>query len=227
MATEKEIIGYFHEELGEDVIESANPRERRLFIKIKPSALRKAVETLQRGYETRFMTLSAVDHGLDIEFLYHFHVDGNVVTLRTTKSKEENAIDTIADLVPAANFIEREVSDLFGIKFHNHPQPQHLILTKDWPEDARPLRKPIESDLPPQASSISEMLISTCCAVPISSYIEKKREQAGLPRSPPLAYTRERSLQEFQEIMKRTEFDKKAGYDWKTKKLRYNRKEKT
>jgi len=221
MVTENEIIEYLQSELGEDLIEAVSPRERRVFARIKKAALRKAVKSLHKKYVLRFMTLSAVDHGLDMEFLHHFHIEGHVVTFRTTTPKEDNTIETIADLVPAANFIEREISDLFGVKFLNHPQPQHLILTKDWPDKERPLRKPLEGILPPQARATSEMLISTSCAIPVSSFIRKKREQAGLPTSPPIAFTDEKTLSEFQQVVKQTGFDKKAGYDWKTKKLRY------
>jgi Ni,Fe-hydrogenase III component G len=222
MVSENEIISYLKQELGEDLVEASKPRERRVFVRIKPTALRKAVSALKRQYQTlRFMTLSTVDHGLDFEFLYHFHVDGAVVTLRSVKRKEDNTLESIVDLIPAANFIEREVADFFGVKLVNHPQPQHLILTKDWSDDKRPLRRPFEGELPPQARSVTEALISTSCVAPISAFVQKKREEAGLPRAPPFAFTDEKAMQEFQGIIKDTSLSKKTGYDWKKKRLRY------
>jgi Ni,Fe-hydrogenase III component G len=222
MVSENEIIAYLKRELGEDLVEASKPSERRVFVRIKPAALRKAVNNLKRQYQTlRFMTLSTVDHGLDFEFLHHFHVDGAVVTLRSVKRKEDNTLESIVDLIPAASFIEREVADLFGVKLVNHPQPQHLILTKDWPDDKRPLRRPMEGELPPQARSVTEALISTSCVAPISGFVQKKREEAGLPRTPPFAFTDEKAMQEFQGIIKDTSLSKKTGYDWKKKRLRY------
>lgn len=222
MVSENEITTYLKQELGEDLIKASKTRERRVSVRIKPTALRKAVNALKKQYPTlRFMTLSTVDHGLDFEFLHHFHVNGAVVTLRSVKPKEDNTLESIVDLIPAANFIEREVADLFGVKLVNHPQPQHLILTKDWPDDKRPLRRPLEGELPPQARPVAEALISTSCVAPISAFMQKKREEAGLPRTPPFAFTDEKTMEEFHGIMKDTNLAKKAGFDWKKKRLRY------
>jgi len=222
MTTENEIMEYMQQELGADLIEAAMPRERRVSVKIKPVALRKAVNALKKEYSMlRFITISAIDQGLDFEFLHHFHVDETVLTLRSLKPKEDNTLESIVDLIPAANFIEREIADLFGVKLLGHPQPQYLILTKDWPEKNRPLRGPLEGKLPPQARPVAEALMSTSCVAPVSTLMQKRREEAGLPRTPPFAFTDEKAMQEFQGLIKGTGLDEKAGFDWEKKRLRY------
>ncbi|MEM1582542.1 MAG: NADH-quinone oxidoreductase subunit C [Candidatus Bathyarchaeia archaeon] len=220
---ENDLINYLRAELGEDLIEVYRQRDRRIFVKVKPAAIKRAAQALKNRYQTlRFMTLSAVDCGLDMEYLYHFHIDGVVLTLRNLKPKEDNTLESIADVIPAANFIEREISDLFGITLINHPQPEHgLILTKDWPDDKRPLRKPLEGALPPKARPIAEALISSSCVAPISAFIQRKREEAGLPKSAAFAFTDERSMSEFQGIIRDVNLSEKVGFDWEKKRLRY------
>ncbi|MCD6264089.1 hypothetical protein CW700_04700 [Candidatus Bathyarchaeota archaeon] len=218
----KKIIEYMRQELGPDVLVVSAPRDRRVFINIRAEALRKAVEALKRKYPAlRFMTISTVDCGLHFEFLHHFHVDGVVITLRSVKPKEENLLESIADIVPAANFIEREIAELFGIKVMNHPKMRSLILTEDWAEDKRPLRKPLRGILPPQARRVAESLISMGCVAPISRFIERRREAAGLPKTPPFAFTDEENMKELHGIIKEVSLSEKVGFDWEKKRLRY------
>ena len=220
--SEEEIIGFLKHELGEALIDTLKERERRVFAKIKSTAVRRAIKALKDKYSSlRLMTISAIDHGLDFEFLYHIHIDGNVLTLRIVRPKEDNTLESIADIIPAANFIEREISDLFGIKIVNHPQPQPLILPENWPNDKRPLRKPLQGELPPQARPVTEALISMGCVAPVSAFIQKKREEAGLPRNPPITFTDEKAMKEFHEIVKASNLAEKAGFDWEKKRLRY------
>lgn len=219
--TEIEIAKYLQKKLKEDLINYSAPRERREYIRIMPAALTKAIKAFSENFHPRFMTISAVDHGIDMELLYHFDVDGNVVTIQTTFPKEMNEIDTITDLMPAAQFIEREINDLFGVKFRNHPKPERLILPRDWPPENHPLRKPHEGVIPTSARLPVETLISTGCLATMSSYVKRKRQKAGLPPAPTAVCADEKWMPEFQKIMKQTNFDKKAGYDWKKKKLRY------
>jgi Ni,Fe-hydrogenase III component G len=222
MTVENEIIEYMQHELGPDLIDATMPRERRVSIKIKPAVLRKAINALKKkDPKLRFITISTIDHGLDFEFLHHFHVDETILTIRSLKPKEDNTLESIVDLIPAADFIEREIADLFGVKILDHPQSQYLILTKDWPDDKRPLRRPLEGDLPPQARPVAEALISTSCVAPISTLIQKRREEAGLPRTPPFAFTDEKNMQEFQSLIRNTNLDEKVGFDWEKKRLRY------
>jgi len=214
-----ELIEGIKEKVGAGVLKT-EIQKRRANITVEPAALRKAVEALLE-HRPRFVIIAAVDAGMDIDLLYHFDVGGRLVIVRTTVAKEASEIDTIVDLVPAADWAEKEAAELFGVYFRAHPQPGHLVLPKDWPSDKPPLMGPFKRALPEQFCPVAESLVSTGMTAPMSPLMQRKREEAGLPSAPPASSANEASLGEVQKAMKGAEFDKKAGYDWRKGKLRH------
>jgi NADH-quinone oxidoreductase subunit C len=61
-------------------------------------------------------------------------------------------VSTMIGVWPAANWLEREVWDLFGISFEGHPDPRRLLMPEDW--EGYPLRKdyPVQIKMTPRTS---------------------------------------------------------------------------
>jgi NADH-quinone oxidoreductase subunit C len=79
--------------------------------------------------------LTAADRKDGFNVIYHltsteFH---HTIVLRVILTDKVNpSIATVSDLWNAAEYYEREVFDLFGIKFENHPDLRRLFLDEDW-----------------------------------------------------------------------------------------------
>ena len=65
---------------------------------------------------------------------------------------DDARVATVSSIWPAANWLEREVWDLFGIEFDGHPDPRRLLMPEDW--EGFPLRKdyPVQIQMTPRTS---------------------------------------------------------------------------
>ena len=140
MATE-EIVNEIQEHLGSfSTVFQRNPK--RIYVDVPPEHTLQANRYVFEEMGGRLATATGKDSPDRIEVLYHYCFDsqGVVVTVRTWAYKPDCQIDSVAAIFPGANFIEREMYDLLGVRFRNHPDPRRLILADDWPEGVYPLR---------------------------------------------------------------------------------------
>jgi NADH-quinone oxidoreductase subunit C len=66
------------------------------------------------------------------------------VRLKVRLNNDGPVIDSLTPVWPGANYFEREVFDLFGIRFAGHPYLRRILMPEDW--EGYPLRKdyPVE-----------------------------------------------------------------------------------
>ena len=92
----------------------------------------------------RFVIATGIDSDHCYEILYHYSYDktGTIINIKAIINDRDNPqVQSITPFLPAAEWIEREMHDLVGINFINHPNMKRLILSEDWPEGVYPLRK--------------------------------------------------------------------------------------
>ncbi|MEC7926003.1 MAG: NADH-quinone oxidoreductase subunit C [Actinomycetota bacterium] len=61
------------------------------------------------------------------------------VIINVNVPDDDLKIPSICEIYPGANFYEREVFDMFGIEFENHPELTRILMPDDWA--GNPLRK--------------------------------------------------------------------------------------
>ena len=118
-------------------------RPQRIYVDVPPEHTLRANRLVFEQLGGRLATASGVDQRDRIEVLYHYCLDahGVIVTLRTWALKPDLRLDSVAQFLPAAAWAEREMQDLLGVVFVDHPDPRRLILADEWPEGVFPLRR--------------------------------------------------------------------------------------
>jgi len=146
-------VGEVIQRLGEAVLEVHQCRARRGIARIDPSRTVQVARDMLAMEGSRLATATGIDVRDGIDVLYHwaFEPPGVVVTLKVLAARPGLTLESIANVVPAANWIEREIHDLLGANFRNHPDMRRLILDDSWPEGVCPLRKSFDqvADRPP------------------------------------------------------------------------------
>jgi len=110
--------------------------------------LRASVRTIKEDGRLRFHFLSdvtAVDYWKKkeprFEVVYHLYSPdrGHRVRLRVPVPESDPTVESLIPLWKGANFLEREVWDLFGIRFIGHPDLRRILLYDEF--QGHPLRK--------------------------------------------------------------------------------------
>ena len=117
-----------------------------LWINIPKEALRAVVTVLRDDPELDYTMLSDL-FGVDyparekrFDVLYNLYsLSRNRRVFLRVRVGENEPVPTVMHLFPNANWAEREVYDLFGVPFAEHPDLRRILCPDDW--DGHPLRK--------------------------------------------------------------------------------------
>jgi NADH-quinone oxidoreductase subunit C len=120
-----------------------------LTLTIIPESIRAAAITVQGAGYNFFEDMTAVDWYPSVprfQLSYHIlsHTYKERIRLRVLVDEADPSVESITPVWPGANYYEREVFDLFGIRFEGHPNLRRILMPDDW--KGYPLRKdyPVE-----------------------------------------------------------------------------------
>jgi len=141
--TQADVLPRVKEALGKLVLDVQWEKPNQAFITVPVERIIDACRIMSEQPGVRFAICSGIDTRDAVEVLYHFCLDPEAytVTLKTAAPKPFPELDSVTSVVPTAEWIEREMMDLLGVKFRNHPRPERLILADSWPEGLYPLRR--------------------------------------------------------------------------------------
>jgi NADH-quinone oxidoreductase subunit C len=111
-----------------------------------------AVRTLKEDAELKFDFLSDVTcvdwYPSEPRFELSYHMLSMTrkerIRLKVKLGGDDAQVDSVYSVFPSCNYFEREVFDLFGVRFHGHPNLLRILMPEDW--KGHPLRKdyPVE-----------------------------------------------------------------------------------
>jgi NADH-quinone oxidoreductase subunit C len=120
-----------------------------LTLTIAPNCIRAAADVVRQAGYHAFQDMTAVDWLPSMprfQLSYHIcsHKYKEVLRLRVMVDEADAAVESITPVWDGANYYEREVFDLFGIRFEGHPNLRRIMMPDEWV--GHPLRKdyPVE-----------------------------------------------------------------------------------
>jgi Ni,Fe-hydrogenase III large subunit/Ni,Fe-hydrogenase III component G len=146
------------------LISATQPHADTLHFAIDKRAMRNVVGGLVNELQARFMISVGTDKRPltgDFAILHLFSLDREhlYVLLESPISESDLRIESITQVVPGADWAEREFRDAVGVHPEGHPDPRRLLLADDWPEGTYPLRRDFPYNFrPPPADNVRPQL---------------------------------------------------------------------
>ena len=122
--TAEEIKKKVEQKLGSKVEVSRGALDKQYFILVYDSKdIKDVTKYVFSELGARLNTMTGIDARDYVEILYHMSFDkyGLVFTLKTRAMKPFPSIDSVSDIITGAKWIEREIYELYDVKFKGHP----------------------------------------------------------------------------------------------------------
>jgi Ni,Fe-hydrogenase III large subunit/Ni,Fe-hydrogenase III component G len=145
----RERLNQLKEKFGPAIQRADFPNDSRLYVYVDPQALKAVCRYVFRDLDARYIiSIGADDRPFSGDFLvfhdFAFDKDKILLSIITHAAADNPKVDSISDIIPGANWAEREIRDMFGVEPVGHPYPKRLVLPDGWPDGLHPLRKDMD-----------------------------------------------------------------------------------
>ena len=137
------IIEDLKKKFAAEILNVSEKNDKRITVDIPGKDIIKISQYIYRDLHFRFIIASALQTKKGFEIYYHFSFDstGLILNLHVILPEEKPEIESLTALFEGASWIEREMHEILGINFLNHPNLEKLISQGNWAEGVYPYRK--------------------------------------------------------------------------------------
>ncbi len=146
------------------LLSSAQPNPYRLFLTVNRENMPEVAEYLFNIAKARLILSTATDKSpingtYEVSYLFSLDRDNLIVAVKEIVDPADARVPSLTNIIPGADWHEREMRDLLGIVPEGHPDPRRLVVSDDWPEDVYPLRKDVPYNFkPPRVTEVKPPL---------------------------------------------------------------------
>lgn len=152
----KELLSFLEKNLREAIIDSrietrkAGVKQKEfhnVWLQVKRENFTEAVKVLASIDYPHIAIIAGNDTGESVDLTYLFSIYYGArfkeisVNIKVSLDHKNPTINSITDIIPGAQTTERELKEMFGVKFIGLPDMHNIFLPYDFPKDVFPFRK--------------------------------------------------------------------------------------
>ncbi|MBN1683804.1 NADH-quinone oxidoreductase subunit C [Candidatus Bathyarchaeota archaeon] len=151
---ENEIICKIIEKFHEKILKTHKISSETTIFEINKEHLSEIIDYSYNSLNGCFLTMTGTDYlkinsNFLLDYMLGWYSNKQIIIFRTKIHRDEETFTSITNIVPCADWYEREVKESLGLNPLGHPNPRKLLLSDDWPDNIFPLRKNYKNEIPP------------------------------------------------------------------------------
>lgn len=162
--TSENLIVAIKQRCPDALLASQQPNSSRLFLTVTREGIPQVADYLFNTSMARLIMSvgtdkTPIDGTYEVSYVFALDRENLIVSVKEIVDPTDPRVPSLTNLIPGADWHEREVYDLLGIVAEGHPDPRRLVVADDWPEDIFPLRKNVPYSLrPPRVTQLKPPL---------------------------------------------------------------------